>query len=139
MLHRSVADDGFKFGTDRRYCEDMLAWINLSMRYTLLGINEPLSIMTWTEERATPDPAQLGRKPSGVIEAMERHLIHRMQTAQIEKLRASVRGMAKGWVPADRYIAALKSNDGWLSDANMEQPAFPATGNRCVSAWVRAA
>jgi glycosyltransferase involved in cell wall biosynthesis len=137
MLHRSVVDGGFAFSNDLRTGEDRLAWIDLAMRYTLLGIDEPLSIVEWSNGCVVLDPAKQVLGLSGVVEVLERHPVHRRHSGEIGKLREAIRAVARDWVAVGRPIEAIKI-PGNLVDVAF--PAFPAGGNgMALSALGRAA
>jgi len=139
MLHRSIVDGGFAFPTDVPAGEGMLAWIELAMRYTLLGIDEPLSIVEWPDGGAALNPAKLVLALSSVIEALGRHLVHRRHAGEIEKLREAIRAIARDWVAAGRQIDAMTTRDSLIDAAFATHPAFPAGGNgRVAPAWVHA-
>lgn len=133
MLHRLLVDEGFAFPTDVDVGEDMLAWIDLAMRYTLLGIDEPLSIVGGAVGWAALQPAKQVLALSGVVEALERHPLHRRHSGQIEELRQALRDIARNWVAAGRKIETIRSWQDPEEAANPVHPAFPAKAN--VGRW----
>jgi hypothetical protein len=140
MLHRSVVDGGFSFASDLRTGEDRLAWIDLATRYTLLGIDEPSSIVEWSDGCVALDPAKQVLGLSGVLEVLERHPVHWRQPGEIGKLREAIRAVARDWVAADRKIEAMKTPDNFVDAAFPVHPAFPSGGNgMALSALGRAA
>ena len=52
MVHRSVLSGGFQFMADTRVGEDLLAWIWVAQRHSVLGIKEPLTIVEWSHTTA---------------------------------------------------------------------------------------
>jgi glycosyltransferase involved in cell wall biosynthesis len=106
MLHRSLVDEGFAFPIDLRAGEDMLSWIDLTLRYTLLGIEEPLSIVGWSDGSAELDQSKQVLRLSGMVEALERHRVHSRHPAEIEKLRQTLRDLARNWVASGRRFEA---------------------------------
>jgi hypothetical protein len=134
MLHRSVMDGGFTFPADLRIGEDMLAWIDLAMRYMLLGIDEPLSIVQGSRTCAALNPAKRVLALSGIVEALERHRVHRGHWGEIEKLRQSIRAIAQDWVAAGRQIDSVKTQNTLVDAAFPAHPAFPAGGSGRVPA-----
>ena len=132
MLHRSLVDEGFTFSVDPRTGEDVLTWIDLAMRFTLLGIDEPLSIVVWSDGSAA---LNLAKKASGlfsIVEALERHPIHRCHSGEIEKLRQSIQAIARDWVAAGRQIEAVRTEYKLVETAFPANLAFPAEGNGSV-------
>jgi glycosyltransferase involved in cell wall biosynthesis len=135
MLHRSLVDGGFTFPIELRIGDDMLAWIDLATCYKLLGIDEPLSIVTWADACAALDPAEQVLSLSCLTETLQRHPIHYRYYAEIETLRQATRAIARRWVAADRQIEAVKAQDSLVEEYSPAHPAFPAGGNgRVLSA-----
>lgn len=126
MMHRSLVDEGFAFRTDVCGGEDWLAWIDLSMRYSLLDIDEPLSIVEWAEDGAL-DPARQVLALSGVLEALQRHPIHHRNPVQFEKVRATLLAITRNWKAAGRNIEAIRPEEQ-VNEAYPELPAFPLGG-----------
>lgn len=129
MLHRAVADEGFTLPVDSHFGEEMVAWIDIAMRYMLLGIDEPLSIVAWPDACTRLNANQQVLELSGIVETLQRHPIHRRQSSEVEQLRKSIRAMARDWVAADRQIEAMKTRDNLVDAAFPVDPAFPIFGH----------
>jgi hypothetical protein len=130
MLHRSVLGNGFAFPSDLRVGEDLLAWIDLARSHTLLGIDEPLSIVEWSDNSAALDPVKQVLGLSFSIRALEGHPAHRKHTAEIDKQRQALLTVARAWIAADRKMeAATQLRLGQISVAYPRHPAFPEDGN----------
>lgn len=131
MLHRSVLEDGFAFPYDRQVGEDLVAWMDLARSHTLLAIDEPLSIVEWSDSSAALDPVKQVRGLSGAIEMLERHPVHRKHTAEIDKLRQAIRAIAREWIAADRQMEAVKLSmqERGIAAAYTRNPTFPEDGN----------
>lgn len=78
----------------------------------------------YTCEALHPTKQVLGL--SGVVDALEQHLVHRRHPAEIEKLRQAIRAIARNWVAAGRQIEADKTWHGPVDAAYPAHPAFPA-------------
>ncbi len=129
MLHRSLVDGGFAFPVEVRVGEDILAWIDLAMRYTLLGIDEPLSVVEWSDSSAVLNQDAHVRALSGMIAALERHPVHRSQSAEIARLHQAVRANARTWVAAGRQMETAKIWYDLMDTVCPAHPAFPPGAN----------
>ena len=129
MLHRSLVDEGLAFPTGTRVGEDLLTWIELAMRYKLLGIDEPLSIVEWSDESAALQTGKQVLGFSGMIELLARHPVHHRHATEIERLRQAIRMIARDWVAADRSIEIAEMRNGYLGSINPAHPAFPVDTN----------
>lgn len=87
MIHRALVDEGFTFPAGYRLGEDVLAWIDLSAKYLLLGIDEPLSVVEWapTSAALSLDKQILGI--NGALELLMNHPIHGKHTDQLMRLK----------------------------------------------------
>jgi hypothetical protein len=85
MLHRSLVDEGFAFSIDTSLGEDVLAWIDLAMRYTLLGVDEPLSIVEGSDNSAAVDPVKQILALSGMLQVLKQNQAHAIHHQQINR------------------------------------------------------
>ena len=129
MLHRALVDEGFAFPANFRLGQDVLAWIDLAMRYTLLGIDEPLSIVEWSDDSAALHPAKQVLGLFGVVDALEQHPVHRRHRNEIEKLRQAIRAITRIWVANGRQIEAVNTRFNMMEAAYPAHPAFPIGAN----------
>jgi glycosyltransferase involved in cell wall biosynthesis len=129
MLHRLLVDEGFAFPIDLRVGEDVLAWIDLAMRHPLLGIDEPLSVVEWSDTSSALNQAKQVQGLSGIVEALEQHPVHRRHPVEINKLRRAIRAIAPDWVAAGREIDAATTRHDLVDAAYPTHPAFPPGAN----------
>jgi glycosyltransferase involved in cell wall biosynthesis len=129
MLHRALVDEGFGFPANFRLGQDVLAWIDLAMRYTLLGIDEPLSIVEWSDDSAALHPTKQVLGLSGMVAALEQHPVHQSHRHEIENLRQAIRAYARIWVANDRQLQAVNTRLDMIEAAYSAHPAFPINGN----------
>lgn len=111
MLHRSVLDEGFTFPTGTQIGEDVLLWIDLAMRYLLLGVDEPLSIVEWSDSSAALSQSRQAHGLSNLIDALENHPLHSRHKEPIEALRRARAAIAREWVAADRQFNERRTLD----------------------------
>jgi glycosyltransferase involved in cell wall biosynthesis len=126
MIHRSLIDEGFAFPCELRVGEDMLAWIDLALRYALLGIDEPLSIVEWMASGAALSRAKEVVRLSEVVEALRRHPLHKGHTGEIDRLAQAIRDIAKQWIDAGREIEKIAPRHPRIEIAFPALQAFPA-------------
>ncbi len=124
MLHRSILDGGFGFPTGVQIGEDVLLWIDLAARYLLLGVDEPLSIVEWSDTSAALSQERQALGLSNMIEALENHPVHRRQVEQIGFLRRARMVIAHEWVAAGRRFTADRGGDthvvaAWATNPNV--------------------
>ncbi|MDP3441258.1 MAG: glycosyltransferase family 2 protein, partial [Ignavibacteria bacterium] len=53
VIHRKIFDDGFLFDPNFKYGEDICAWIEISKKYSLNGIDIPLTIVNVEKNSAS--------------------------------------------------------------------------------------
>lgn len=129
MLHRSIVDAGCLWSCESGISRGVPTWIDLAMRYMLLGLDEPLTIADWTRNSVTLNPAGHIARLTQTIEEIDRHPIHRRYTSHTEKLRETIRASARQWVAAGRQIEAVKTQVDLLDAQYSAHPAFFADGN----------
>ena len=128
MIHRSLVDEGFEFPVDGSIGEDVLAWIGLAMRYTLLGIDEPLSVVEWSEGRAALQTKKQVSRLSYLIESLERHPVHSRHASQIAALREAVKSISHRWIEVGRDLDAIGRLEFLIEDTSRPRPEFPLNG-----------
>jgi glycosyltransferase involved in cell wall biosynthesis len=129
MIHRSLVDEGFAFSIGTSLGEDVLAWIDLAMRYTLLGIDEPLSIVERSDQSAAVDPVKQVLGLSGMIQVLKQHQAHSLRHQEINQLQLAIHRIGQDWVAGGRKIETVRPR-GDLAEAEYPaHPAFPAGGN----------
>lgn len=94
MLHRSIVDEGFAFPAGCQLGEDVLAWIDLTAKYLLLGIDEPLSVVEWSDTSAAMSLDKQIRGITAMIAIIQSHPIHGKHLSQLESLRAHLADLA---------------------------------------------
>jgi len=112
MLHRSVIDEGLAFPVENRLGEDVHYWIDLTMRYAPLGIDEPLSIVEWSEGSAALNQVKQIIGLRAYIEALQNHPIHCRYDSLIERVEESC---------AELSQILIAEQDGILDPQNLRQ------------------
>lgn len=95
MIHRAILDEGFAFPAEYRIGEDLLAWIDLSTKYLLLGIDEPLSVIEWAETSAALSLEEQILGLTDVLKLLSNHPIHGKHTLQLKELRVYLENTLK--------------------------------------------
>jgi glycosyltransferase involved in cell wall biosynthesis len=125
MIHRSLVDEGFQFNTEQQVGEDTLLWIELAMRYTLLGIDEPMSVVEWSDGSAALSPRKLVLGLSGLIESLKRHPIHSRFTSEIAELQATLGSIARRWIEKRRDLDAIDHREFGIEYFYRQRSTFP--------------
>jgi glycosyltransferase involved in cell wall biosynthesis len=86
MLHRSLIDEGFCFPVASKLGEDIAFWADVALRYLVLGIDEPLSIVEWSDSSAALSIEKQAEGLSGLITHFRSHPIHSRNHRQIDQL-----------------------------------------------------
>lgn len=91
MLHHSIVASGFEFPDGSRISEDVMAWIDLAMRHEILGIDEPLSIVEWSDTSAALHPDKVVLGLMNTLASLRESSSHGRHTEQIASLARSLR------------------------------------------------
>ena len=86
MIHSLLLPMGFGFPTESNLGEDIQAWLWVAARYPLLGLEQPLSIITWRDDSAALNIAKGIEGISSIIRAMNKHPMHRRYEDKIFSL-----------------------------------------------------
>jgi glycosyltransferase involved in cell wall biosynthesis len=86
MLHRSLVDAGYMFGSDIERGEDTMLWISIAQEHQLLGIEEPMSLLQWSSACAAIDLEHSLAATARVLEEVGSHPIHSRHGDQIRTL-----------------------------------------------------
>jgi len=86
MIHSLLLPMGFGFPTESNLGEDIQAWLWVAARYPLLGLERPLSIITWRDDSAALNIAKGIEGISSIIRAMNKHPMHRRYEDKIYSL-----------------------------------------------------
>ncbi|MGX5774984.1 glycosyltransferase [Methylorubrum zatmanii] len=97
MLHRLVLVEGFEFA-DAALAEDVVAWIDLSVRHDILGLNEPLTVVERDTNTASTDVAKSMQGLQNLLKRFGDDPVHGRQSARLAELQAGV-----------EYLQALKA------------------------------
>lgn len=97
MLHRTVVSAGFEFTTGSCIAEDVLTWIELTARYEILGIDEPLSVVEWSGTSAALSQEKSVLGLMNILAGVCEHPVHGRCAEQIESLRGTLRRLAQLW------------------------------------------
>ena len=97
MLHHSVFASGFEFPTGSPARENVMAWIELAMRHEILGINELLSLVEWSEtsDALSPENTILGLM--NVLARVCANPLHSRHTQAIGDLTRDLHDVTKRW------------------------------------------
>lgn len=98
MLHRSIIDEGFCFPVHTLIGEDVLAWVDLAMKYLLLGIDEPLSVVEWSHTSAALCQKKQAFAYAHLLPLFEQHPVHGRYVYQINEVRGALNQIAHRWV-----------------------------------------
>jgi len=112
MIHRAVILGGFEFPTNIDLGEDVLAWIELSVRHEMLGIDEPLSIVEWSTTSAALNYERGILGIMNMLESLRESPVHRREVQHIAKLELSLRQIARQWrtgCPPPAQVAAFRA------------------------------
>ena len=86
MIHSLLVSMGFEFPTESNLGEDIQAWLWVASRYDLLGIEQPLSVVTWRDDSAALNIEKGIEGISSIIRAMHNHPLHRRYEDKIDSL-----------------------------------------------------
>lgn len=76
MIHRILVAKGFAFPTRSNLGEDIQAWLWVAARHMILGIEKPLSVITWRDDSAALNIEKAIKGVASIIEDMSAHPIH---------------------------------------------------------------
>ena len=89
MMHRSVFEDGIKFGGGHLGI-DCLMWVDIARKYDIVGIDEPLSTVEWSDQSAAIHLPKLLAGMTAMRDAYLAHPFYRQFTAQIETISRAI-------------------------------------------------
>lgn len=95
MIHSLLISMGFAFPTESNLGEDIQAWLWVAARYPLLGLEKPLSIVTWRDDSAALNIEKGIEGISSIIKAMHSHPMHRKYTDKIHSLNIHLSELIK--------------------------------------------
>ena len=95
MLHRIFISMGLKFPTESNLGEDIEAWLWVAARYDILGINEPLSVITWRDDSAALNLTKAIDGNTAILKSMYRHPIYRKEKDALESLSIGLTELCK--------------------------------------------
>jgi glycosyltransferase involved in cell wall biosynthesis len=139
MIHRSLVDEGFDFPSDHLAAKNALAWIEVAMRYTLLGVDEPLSVVECSDESTAAQAKQQVSRLSGLIEHLERHRVHSRHASQIAALREALKSISRRWTRAGCDLNAIGHREGEIEYTSKLRTEFPRDGTGRANPFHRAA
>ncbi len=87
MIHRLLIAEGFAFPTDTPLSEDVLTWIEAVRRRPLLGLDDPLSVVEWSDTSAAVDLRKAARGVRHQVQALRRDFVHSRQP-ELKRLEA---------------------------------------------------
>ena len=94
---------GLSFPTASNLGEDIETWLWVAARYPVLGIDEPLSIITWRDDSAALNLSKGIEGLTAIMKAMYRHPLHR-------KEKKAIKSLSKGLVELSKMRAAAASH-----------------------------
>jgi glycosyltransferase involved in cell wall biosynthesis len=86
MVHRALVAEGFRFAGKVKLGEDVLCWTDIASKYLILGIDDPLSIVEWSDASAAIDLMKCIDGVSEIAKFLSKHPIYRRYSKQIELL-----------------------------------------------------
>lgn len=95
MIHSLLLPMGFNFPTESNLGEDIQAWLWVAARYPLLGLEEPLSTITWRDDSAALNIAKGIEGITSIIRAMNNHPMHRHYEEKIAGLNKHLSDLIK--------------------------------------------
>ena len=95
MIHSLLLPMGFSFPTESNLGEDIQAWLWVAARYPLLGLEQPLSTITWLDDSAALNITKGIEGISSIIRAMHTHPMHRRYEEKIAGLNKHLSDLIK--------------------------------------------
>jgi glycosyltransferase involved in cell wall biosynthesis len=86
MLHRSLVDGGLRFDIDPSGQEALLAWAWAAVRYPLLGVDEALSVVRWTETSSPLHVPTTLKEVNYLVDLYRADPLHSRAVRQIDAL-----------------------------------------------------
>jgi glycosyltransferase involved in cell wall biosynthesis len=93
MLHRSLIGAGFHFPEDSRLCEDILGWIWIAQRHSILGLDQPLTVVEWSTTSAAINLDKSTRGVFGLLLKLKADPLHSHHPGEIAALENSWRAL----------------------------------------------
>ena len=109
MFHRLFIAMGLAFPTASNLGEDIETWLWVAARYPILGIDEPLSIITWRDDSAALNLSKGIEGLTAIMKAMYRHPIHRKEEKAIKSLSVGLMELSKMRAAAASHPLADKA------------------------------
>jgi hypothetical protein len=101
MLHRWLVDAGYMSDADCGCGDDIMRWITIAQSHELLGIDEPLSVVQWSNSCAAINLEHGLHATARVLEEIASHPVHSRHHAEVRaraesyrELTASIRATA---------------------------------------------
>ncbi len=95
MFHRLFVAMGLEFPVASNLGEDIETWLWVAARYPIMGIDEPLSIITWRDDSAALNLSKGIEGLTEIMKAMYRHPLHRKEKKSIKKLGEGLAELSK--------------------------------------------
>ncbi|CAO4146843.1 glycosyltransferase family 2 protein [Methylorubrum extorquens] len=86
MLHRSIVGEGFAFPTNTALGEDILMWTSIVQGYLLLGIDDPLTVVEWSDGSAAVNIKKGSRGIDHMVETFRSHPAFSRYSKEIDVL-----------------------------------------------------
>lgn len=90
MIHRSLMEEGFRFPENTHLGSDTLCWVEVARKHEILGIDEPLTTVEWSDQSAAVNLSKLIRGITALRNAYLADPIYRTQHAEIEALSGGI-------------------------------------------------
>ena len=90
MMHRALIAEGFRFAEKVKLGEDALCWMDIASKYLIFGIDDPLSIVEWSDTSAAIDLTKCIDGISEIANCLSKHPIYRRYSKQVGLLRSAV-------------------------------------------------
>ena len=86
MFHRSLVDGGLRFETDPSGQEALIAWAWAAVRYPILGVDEALSVVRWTDTSSPLHVPTTLKEVNYLIDLYRADPLHSRAARQIDAL-----------------------------------------------------
>jgi len=110
MFHRIFIAMGLAFPTASNLGEDIETWLWVAARYPVMGIDEPLSIITWRDDSAALNLSKGIEGLTAIMKAMYRHPLHRKEKKAIKSLGMGLAELSKMRAAAASHPSAAKAD-----------------------------
>ncbi|MDA8707875.1 glycosyltransferase [Hellea sp.] len=109
MFHRIFIAMGLQFPVASNLGEDIETWLWVAARYPILGIDEPLSVITWRDDSAALNLSKGIEGLTEIMKAVCKHPLHRKEKKAIKSLGTGLAELSKMRAVAASHPMAEKA------------------------------